>query len=327
MFARPDMPKTGSVTFKLPPAARAVLLALACAIPACAGVSTPQSTALEFRMFTGVEPSLYPNSILILGREEAVLVDGQWWLSEGRKLADMIEQSGRRLTTILITHAHPDHYMGLNAVVDRFPGVRVLARRPVREEIQYGFPGKLLHWQEITNDMPARAIVPEDFAGDSIELEGHEIRFIDLPPAETVYATAFYVPSARALIAGDLIFADSHLYTADLNDASVWIAALEFARKAGPIATIYPGHGPAGGMELVDRQIEYLENYREVATPGKRVPDIAREMMRRYPDHRGAILLWLTRGPGFGLSGAKEFGVPAELFGPPPAQGSATARP
>jgi glyoxylase-like metal-dependent hydrolase (beta-lactamase superfamily II) len=325
MLTRRNMPMRDLIESGLLPAVRAVIFAVACVLPACAGVSAPQSVPLEFRQFTGVEPSLYPNSVLILGREEAVLVDGQWWLSEGRKLADLIEQSGRRLTTILVTHAHPDHYMGLNAVVERFPGVRVLARRPVREEIQYGFPGKLLHWQEITKDMPPRPVVPEDFTGDSIELEGHEIRFIDLPPAETVYATAFYVPSARVLIAGDLVFAESHLYTADLNDAPVWIAALEFARKAGPIEKIYPGHGPAGGTELLDRQIEYLKNYRDVAVPGKRVPDIAREMMRRYPGHRGAILLWLTRGPGFGLSGAREFGVPPELLPPelmgPPADG------
>jgi glyoxylase-like metal-dependent hydrolase (beta-lactamase superfamily II) len=296
----------------------AICLVLAGAA-ACSAPVVPEKPELEFRMFTGVEPSLYPNSVLIMGRQEAVLIDGQWWLSEGRKLADLIEQSGRRLKAILVTHAHPDHYMGLAAVVERFPGVRVLARKPVREEIQYGFPGKLLHWQEIVpNDMPSRAVVPEDFSGNSIDLEGHEIRFVDLPPAETVYATAFYVPSARALIAGDLVFADSHLYMADLNDASNWIEALEFARRAGPIDTIYPGHGPAGGPEIIERQIGYLKAWNEVATPGKRVPDIAREMMLRYPRHRGAILLWLTRGPGFGLSGAKAFGVPAELIPPEP---------
>ncbi|MBI2994768.1 MAG: MBL fold metallo-hydrolase [Gammaproteobacteria bacterium] len=282
-----------------------------------AAVQARTSSDLEFQMFTGVEASLFPNSVLILGKRDAVLIDGQWWLSEGRKLADMIERSGRRLKAILVTHAHPDHYMGLTPIVERFPGVRVLARKPVREEIQYGFPGKLLHWQELVpDDMPAHAVVPEDLRGNSIDLEGHEIRFIDLPPAETVYATAFYVPSARALIAGDLIFAGTHTYMADLSDATVWIKALEFAKKAGPIEKVYPGHGHLGGPELIDQQVEYLQSYNQVATPGKRVREIAPEMTRRYPDHRGAILLWLTRGPGFGLSGAREFGVPPGLLPP-----------
>ncbi|MND08384.1 hypothetical protein D3C83_309580 [compost metagenome] len=60
-----------------------------------------------------------------------------------------------------------------------------------------------------------------------------------------------------------------------------------------------------------------MQAYREVAVPGVRVADVAREMTRRYPDYPGAIMLWLTRGPGFGLSGARELGVPPELMPPP----------
>ena len=275
--------------------------------------SNPQP--LQFQMYSGVKPSLYPNSILILGEKEAVLVDGQWWLSEGQKVADMIARSGRKLTTVLITHAHPDHYMGLNPIVARFPGVRVLARPAIREEIQYGFPGKRLHWQELVpDDMPLQAVVPEDFTGHSITLEGHEIRFIDVPPAETIAATAFYIPSARTLIAGDLLFAHSHSYLADLDSPDLWIKALNYVRGIGPVDVVYPGHGPVSGPEIFDEMTRYMETYRQVARPGVRVTEVARAMMQRYPDYDGAILLWLTRGPGFGLSGAKELGVPEELL-------------
>ena len=151
----------------------------------CAGAAQARkSPPLEFQMYTGVEASLFPNSVLILGEREAVLIDGQWWLSEGRKLADLIAQSGRKLKAVLLTHAHPDHYMGLMPIVERFPGVRVLARKLVRDEIRYGFPAKRMHWQEmVPDDMPLEAIVPEVFDGKSNYLEGKEIRFIDLPPA------------------------------------------------------------------------------------------------------------------------------------------------
>ena len=270
-------------------------------------------------MYSGVKPSLYPNSILILGEKEAVLVDGQWWLSEGKKVADMIAQSGRKLTTILITHAHPDHYMGLNPIVARFPGVKVLARKAVREEIMYEFPAKRMHWQEmVPDDMPLQAVVPEEFTGDSISLEGYEIRFIDLPPAETVAATAFYIPSAKTLISGDLIFAHSHSYFGDVNNPDLWIKALNFVQELGPIEVIYPGHGPVSGPEIFNELISYMHDYREIAKPGVRVTVVAKAMMERYPDYDGAILLWLTRGPGFGLSGARELGVPEALLPPPP---------
>ena len=275
---------------------------------------------LQFQVYAGVKPSLYPNSILILGEKEAVLVDGQWWTSEGRKVADMIERSGRRLTTILITHAHPDHYMGLNPVVERFPEARVLVRKPLHDEILYSFPSKRRHWQELVpDDMPLQPVATEVFDGDSITLEGHEIRFIDLPPAETIHATAFYIPSARALITGDLVFSHSHAYFADVDNPDSWIHALHVAQDVGPITTVFPGHGPAGGPELLDDMIEYVKTYRSIAQPGVRVAAIARAMMQRYPDYDGALLLWLTRGPGFALYGAREMGVPEDLIPAPAA--------
>jgi len=295
-----------------------LILVLACG-PSVAAEKRP----LEFRMFTGVEASLFPNSVLILGEKEAVLVDGQWWLSEGEKLAQMITGTGRRLTTVLITHAHPDHYMGLQPVLARFPDARVLARKAIRDEIRFSFQSKRRHWQELVpDDMPLEPPAVEEFPGTAIELEGHQIRFVDLPPSETLVATAFYVPSARALIAGDLIFADSHSYLADVDNPASWIDALSHARAAGPIETVYPGHGPAGGPEQIDAAIAYMKVYAEVARPGVRVADMAREMTRRYPGHRGAILLWLTRGPGFALYGAGEMGVPPELMPPPPPAGT-----
>jgi hypothetical protein len=52
-----------------------------------------------------------------------------------------------------------------------------------------------------------------------------------------------------------------------------------------------------------------------ITKPGVHFTAVAREMMRRYPDYGLPILLWLTRGPGFGTAGAKEVGVPAELLG------------
>ncbi|WP_324194437.1 MBL fold metallo-hydrolase [Nocardia terpenica] len=42
-------------------------------------------------------------------------------------MGEWIEQSGRRLTHIYLTHAHGDHWFGAPALVDRFPGTVVYA--------------------------------------------------------------------------------------------------------------------------------------------------------------------------------------------------------
>src|SRR5262249_51808749 len=64
---------------------------------------------------------------LIYGERDALLVDA--FLSEAHtaELADWIASSGKRLSAIYITHAHPDHFFGLKLLRDRFPEARAIA--------------------------------------------------------------------------------------------------------------------------------------------------------------------------------------------------------
>ena len=72
-------------------------------------------------------------STLLTGPTEAVLVDTQYMESDVAELARRITASGRTLTTIYITHAHADHYFGLEWSLDRFPKARAVALASVSE--------------------------------------------------------------------------------------------------------------------------------------------------------------------------------------------------
>ena len=274
----------------------------------------PDATPIEFEVFVAEPRALASNAVLIKGRDAAVLVDNCLILSDAEKLVRMIRASGRELTTVLVTHAHPDHYFGLPALREAFPAAKILARPAVIDGIRE-YRAKIVHWQEMyRGELPQQIPMPQALVGDSLDLEGHAIQFVDLFMIETVHATAFYLPAEKAFIAGDLVYAQAQHYMSDVNDPDTWIEALESVRRLGPIETLFPGHGPAGGTELLDASIRWMRDYKEVAKPGVRFADIAKAMMARYPKHALAILLWVTRGPGFGLSGATEAGVPAGLL-------------
>ncbi|MGA9885071.1 MAG: MBL fold metallo-hydrolase [Candidatus Acidiferrales bacterium] len=279
-------------------------------------IASVETNGLRFDMFTGEEHFLAPNAVLISGRHDAVLIDCGFVTSDVEKLLKLVKDSGKRLRTIFITHAHPDHYGGVNAFAAAFPDAVLLARQGVIDGM-LEWPGKRLHWQDMFGSLlPADDIVyPRALVGKSAYLEDREIIFIDSPIAETVHSTAFYLPSARALVAGDLIYHRYHPYMADTNNPTSWIAAIEQARCIGAIDTVFPGHGKFGGVEICAETINWLKEYRDVAKPGVHFTAIAKEMMRRYPNYGLPLLLWLTRGPGFSTAGAKEIGVPAELLG------------
>ncbi|MER5220555.1 MBL fold metallo-hydrolase [Streptomyces flaveus] len=270
---------------------------------------------LRFDVFAGSEPALSPNCVLISGERDAILIDVQFVRDEARELAERVRDTGRNLKAAYITHAHPDHYGGMAEIQAAFPDTPIFARQGVIDGI-LEWPAKRLHWQEAYGDqIPDEMPVPRPLTGERGSLEGHEVVFVDLPVAETVHATAFHVPGSQALIAGDLLNHHSHCYMADTNNPGSWLTALDLVQALGELTIVVPGHGPVGGTEVIDDTRTWLQDYQEVAGPRVPVADIAREMGRRHPDRALPMLLWLTRGPSFGLVGPKELGVPPEVFG------------
>src|SRR5260370_25920126 len=65
---------------------------------------------------------------LIWGERDALLVDTFLSGAQTTELADWIEKQGRTLRTIYLTHGHPDHFFGLNLLLQRFPQARAVAR-------------------------------------------------------------------------------------------------------------------------------------------------------------------------------------------------------
>ena len=90
---------------------------------------TPGIPMVTSELPPGTKQGMWPpiSSTLIYGKRDAVLVDTFITVEQAGAQADWVEASGKNLTTIYITHGHGDHFLGIGALLDRFPNARAIA--------------------------------------------------------------------------------------------------------------------------------------------------------------------------------------------------------
>ncbi len=86
-------------------------------------------------------------SKLITGNKEAVLIDGQMTVTDAEKVVEVIQESRKKLTTIYVTHSHPDHYFGLNVLAKVFPKAKPVALPATVKKINETWEKKVKTWE------------------------------------------------------------------------------------------------------------------------------------------------------------------------------------
>jgi len=255
---------------------------------------------LSVEPFTSSEAGAWSNAYLLSGRSEAVLFDVVMLRSDATSLADEIERSGKTLKTVLISHAHPDHFMGLEVITDRFPEARVVATKNVVDDIKRDGPWMFeLLKKKLGPEAPARLLIPEVHPGNALLLEETPLEIMEFGEGESRHIATLFVPSQRALLAADLIYHQAHCYLQEKHLES-WLARLDelekFARDRA--STVYPGHGPAGDLSLIDHTRAYLREFRAALDRGT-AEGAQERMLERYPHHHAKQFLTVFSLPAY----------------------------
>ena len=83
--------------------------------------------SLAIERFTSSEIEVWSNSYLISGQNEAILFDVFVLRDDTAALVEKIKATGKTLTRVFLSHAHPDHFMGTEVIVDHFPDVQAIS--------------------------------------------------------------------------------------------------------------------------------------------------------------------------------------------------------
>jgi glyoxylase-like metal-dependent hydrolase (beta-lactamase superfamily II) len=258
--------------------------------------SAQAAAPLNLQVYNADAASFHVNAVLVSGKTDAVLLDTGFTRADALRIAAMVLDSKKTLTTIYISQADPDFYFGIGVLKQYFPQARVVATAPTLKKIEATLPTKLQVWgPRLGTNAPQAVPLPEVLATPVIELEGEklEVRGLDdgLPGRSYVW-----IPSLRTIAGGVNVFAGLHVWTADTQTAQEradWRAKLGAMAALQPLRVI-PGHSRAGAAQDVTAlkwTQDYLARFETELPKAGNAAALIATMQQAYPEAGLAIAL------------------------------------
>ncbi|MEX0848177.1 MAG: MBL fold metallo-hydrolase [Ilumatobacteraceae bacterium] len=248
----------------------------------------------------------WSNAGLVTGDGASLLVDTLFDLKLTQRMLDTMAAVTRTapIATLVNTHANGDHCYG-NQLVDQAEIVASVATAhemsevpPVMMAALNAAPGEVgdlfrgffgaFDFEGIEVRMPTRTFERRL----DLEVGGRSVELIEVGPAHTSGDTIAYVPDARTVYTGDILFIGGTpiVWAGPLSN---WVAACDLMLGMD-IDTVVPGHGPITDKAGVAEVRDYLAFVDAEATQRQQAGvdafeaarDIAREIGAR-PDFSG----------------------------------------
>jgi hypothetical protein len=249
---------------------------------------TIETNNLKLEVYNASENSFGVASVLISGKTDAVLIDAQFTLADAENVAQKIKASGKKLTTIFVSHGDPDFYFGLEVFKKYFPEVTAYASPATVEHIKATAQKKLEVWGErLGKNITSNIVLPQILKGNSIELEGQKLEIIGLE--EFPNKTFVWIPSIKTVVGGINIFGTTfHLWMADAQTTDArknWIAVLDKISALKPEIVI-PAHANSNSpfdIAAVNHTKSYIQFYEEALKTNKTSEALIAALKTKYP--------------------------------------------
>jgi glyoxylase-like metal-dependent hydrolase (beta-lactamase superfamily II) len=140
-------------------------------------------------------------------------------------------------------------------------------------------------------------VLPEQFNGDTLTLEGHELVVVDVGHTDTDDCTCLHVPSADLVVAGDIAYNDVHQYFAESvtqQKRMEWVAALDRVEALKPKVVI-AGHkreSNSDSPKIIDETRQYIFDFDRLVDRTSTTEELYVAMLSLYPERINRGALW-----------------------------------
>ncbi len=245
---------------------------------------------------------LFVRSAILEGPTELGLIDTQFTIANALRLAADLLERGKPLTWIYITHPHLDHFNGVATFRHVFPAVQVYAQpaalavlAPMVATRQAALGSGVLGGATNLPTESPRGI--QAVPGPQLHLDGLPIDILT-GPGDHPDSSVVWIPSARTVVAGDVVFAKTHAFTGDHRDIAGWIALVERIQALDP-ATVVVGHGPPAARhdaQVLAEQIRWLRDFQAAIAVQDAPAHVEATMTQSYPDYANDFIFAFSYG-------------------------------
>ena len=238
------------------------------------------------------------NPGFILTTDGVVVIDAGSSLQVGRMVVRMVKSiTDDPVIATFSTHIHGDHWLGNQAILERFPDAKMYAH-PLLIEAANG--GEAENWVNLMDQLTEGAtkgtvgMVPDLSVnhGDSLSIGGVNFSIHHKGKAHTDSDIAILISPGNTLFSGDLVF--NHRL-GRMDDGS-FIGSIDTVDHLISLeaSVVVPGHGKTGGAELLaDMQrlqktlYETIESKFEEGVPDFEMKPTVVDVLSEFSDWEG----------------------------------------
>jgi glyoxylase-like metal-dependent hydrolase (beta-lactamase superfamily II) len=229
---------------------------------------------------------LQVNTQMIEGPTAVVIFDGQLLLPYADEVASYVQTLGKPVDRIILSHAHTDHWGGLQVLTERFPDARVFALDGIADQVRARGPARLDGLHRTYGDKVATKVtVPTETITEGPQrIDGVTYDFKRFVDGESDLQLAALLPDEKVLMAFDLVFSpNQHAFTGG-NHFDHWMIVLESLKALQGYDTIVIGHDTPVGRSAIDSTMTYVKRAKEIRAASADAKTYSENLKAAFPD-------------------------------------------
>jgi metal-dependent hydrolase (beta-lactamase superfamily II) len=233
------------------------------------------------------------NTQMIEGPTAVVIFDGQLLLPYAGEVASYVQALGKPVDRIILSHAHTDHWSGLQVLTERFPDARVFALDGIADQLRARGQARIDSFRPIYGERIATKVtVSTETITEGVQrIDGITYDFKRFVDAESDLQLAALLPEQKLLMAFDLVFSPTeHAFTV-VDHFDHWMIVLEQLKTLQGYDTIAIGHDTPVHRSAIDSTITYIKRAKEIHAASADAKTYAESLKAAFPDRQLASMV------------------------------------